>query len=208
MPLVEVLMSQKPQLIEEGSRGQAAYMRIRRYFRAKNVCWEADRGHRADCLAYANNFNRRKLRWKTRYAPPAHMRGYAALVCVEIPGRTPAALGRLSDLIEISNRHMTRLFKVEHYYNRMTDMDLTISQMGTMMQSMTDPVILTDTHYRVVLQNKAAERYFKLPEDRSSNEISEGLVRAIELNNLLYTAALSSMAVSAATPIATSRWWM
>ena len=124
------------------------------------------------------------------------MRGYAAIVCVDVANRSASDLGRLRELVETSNRHMTRLFKVEHYYNRMTDMDLTISQMETMMQSMTDPVILTDTHYRVVLQNKAAERYFKLPDDRDLGDVTLGLQRAIELNNLLFTAALSSMAVS------------
>src|SRR5207245_8067033 len=49
-------------------------------------------------------------------------------------------------------------FKVEHYYNRMRDMEITIAQMGTVMQSMADPVILTDTQHQVIMQNKAAER--------------------------------------------------
>lgn len=195
-PLVEGLMSQKPRLLENlvpGGKQLYAYPAV---FRAKSVCWEADRGRRGDCLAYGNHLNRRKLRLEDQVCTACAMRGYAALVCVELPAIAPSPLPRLSHLIDISNRHLTRLFKVEHYYDRMTAMDLTIAQMETMMQSMTDPVILTDTHYRVVLQNKAAERYFKLPDDRASNEISEGLVRAIELNNLLYTAALSSMAVS------------
>jgi signal transduction histidine kinase len=83
------------------------------------------------------------------------------------------------------------LFKVEHYHNRMVDMETIITQMQTVMESMTDPVILTDPQHRVITQNKAAERYFRLPED-----VSEGRVRAVELNNLLFSAALSSMAVS------------
>ncbi|HEX7962899.1 MAG TPA: ATP-binding protein, partial [Terriglobales bacterium] len=48
-----------------------------------------------------------------------------------------------------------------------------------------------DNHYRVIVQNKAAERFFKLPE-----QVTEGFVRAVELNNLLFSAALSSVAVS------------
>jgi signal transduction histidine kinase len=59
------------------------------------------------------------------------------------------------------------------------------------MQSMADPVILTDTQHQVIMQNKAAERFFKVPD-----EMTEGLVRAVELNNLLFSAALSSMLVS------------
>jgi len=120
------------------------------------------------------------------------MRSYAALVAVEVPAqgleREKAELGPLA---ELANRYLSRLFKVEHYYNRMRDMDLTISQMSTVMQSMPDPVILTDSQHRVILQNRAATRFFNLPE-----EVSEGLAHAVELNNILFTAALSSMAVS------------
>lgn len=165
-------------------------------FGSRNFCWEAERNHRGDCLAHANNSGGKSLRLEDQVCSACRMRGYAAVVCVEVTDSPSSELGRLRELIETSNRHMTRLFKVEHYYNRMTDMDLTIAQMETMMQSMTDPVILTDTHYRVVLQNKAAERYFKLPEEREIGDITLGLQRAIELNNLLFTAALSSMAVS------------
>jgi signal transduction histidine kinase len=118
------------------------------------------------------------------------MRGYAITVAVELP-RPDVDVSRVAQLIETGNRYLTRLFKVEHYYHRMTDMETTILQMETMMQSMTDPVILTDMHHRVIVQNKAAERFFKLPE-----EISEGLVRAVELNTLLFSAALSSISVS------------
>src|SRR5437879_9771813 len=74
----------------------------------------------------------------------------------------------------------------------MRDMDVTISRMGTVMQSMADPVILTDNQHRVIIQNRAAERFFRIPEG-----ITEGGRRAVELNNLLFSAALSSMVVSA-----------
>jgi len=60
------------------------------------------------------------------------------------------------------------------------------------MQSMADPVILTDNQHRVIIQNRAAERFFRVPEG-----VSEGGRRAVELNNLLFSAALSSMVVSA-----------
>src|SRR5437588_3329154 len=73
----------------------------------------------------------------------------------------------------------------------MREMEMTSAQMGTVMQSMADPVILTDTQHRVIMQNKAAERFFKVPD-----EMTEGLVRAVEFNNLLFSAALSSMLVS------------
>ena len=73
----------------------------------------------------------------------------------------------------------------------MSEMEVTIGQMQTMMESMADPVILADTQHRVIMQNKAAERFFKVPEQGS-----EGRVRAVELNNMLFSAALSSMVVA------------
>ena len=60
-----------------------------------------------------------------------------------------------------------------------------------LMQSMADPVIFTDDQHRVVIQNRAAERFFRVPEG-----IGDGGRRAVELNNLLFSAALSSMMVS------------
>src|ERR1700752_4454782 len=60
------------------------------------------------------------------------------------------------------------------------------------MVSMADPVILTDNHNRVIIQNRAAERFFRVPEG-----VTEGGRRAVEFNNLLFSAALSSMTVSA-----------
>src|SRR5207248_4770248 len=101
-------------------------------------------------------------------------------------------LREFRNLVERANGYLARLFKVEHYYNRMRDMEVTISRLRAVMQSMADPVILTDSQHRVVIQNKAAERFFRVPEG-----ISEGGKRAVEFNNLLFSAALSSMAVSA-----------
>src|SRR5205807_3550783 len=105
---------------------------------------------------------------------------------------TETQLRQLRGLVDRANRYLSRLFKVEHYYNRMRDMEVTISRMGTVMQSMADPVILTDNHHRVIIQNKAAERFFRVPEG-----VSEGGRRAVEFNNMLFSAALSSMVVSA-----------
>jgi len=115
------------------------------------------------------------------------------LVLGEVPKSVPESqLRQFRNLVERANRYLARLFKVEHYYNRMRDMDVTISRMRTVMQSMADPVILTDNQHRVIIQNKAAERFFRVPEG-----VSEGGKRAVEFNNLLFSAALSSMVVSA-----------
>jgi PAS domain S-box-containing protein len=60
----------------------------------------------------------------------------------------------------------------------------------TIINSVTDPVLLTDTEGRLIVANARAEKLFA-----SSEEESEGRRRAVELNNMLFSAALSRSAV-------------
>src|SRR5205085_9719015 len=107
-----------------------------------------------------------KLNLNEQTCSACNMRGYASVVVVEVPAEgMDRERSEMRSLIEAANRFLVRLFKVEHYYNRMRDMDLTIAQMSTVMQSMPDPVILTDAQHRVILQNRAAERFFQVPEE-------------------------------------------
>lgn len=189
-PLIDILHSQRAGVVKDSSLHHRSLYCHPLLFSNLNPCWEAERERRTDCLAVENAHRRRKLGLENQVCTSCNMRAYAAIAAVELPKRE-TDLAKLSNLIDLANRYLSRLFKVEHYYNRMTDMDITIAQLQTVMQSMTDPVILTDNHYRVIVQNKAAERFFKLPE-----QVTEGFVRAVELNNLLFSAALSSVAVS------------
>ena len=191
-PMVGVLHSEEPAVVPDlGTDGRSLYVHPIVY-RNRNLCWEADRDHRTDCLAIDNYRRTRKLQLQDQVCNICDMRAYASVVLVELKGtETERDMMDLRALIEVGNRYLSRIFRTEHHYNRMTDMEITIRQMQTVMLSMADPVILTDAHHRVIMQNKAAERFFKLPE-----EVSEGRVRAVELNNLLFSAALSSMAVS------------
>jgi signal transduction histidine kinase len=190
--LVQVLHTGRPAVLLKSSLHNRPIYVHPILFSNSSLCWEADRIRTGACLA-VQNFNKdRKIRLEDQVCATCEMRAYAAILVVEVPRNvTPAAIAELAELIELGNRYLSRLFKVEHYYNRMRDMEITIAQMGTVMQSMADPVILTDTQHRVIMQNKAAERFFKVPD-----EMTEGLVRAVELNNLLFSAALSSMLVS------------
>src|SRR5215471_4421606 len=141
----------------------------------RNLCWEADRIRTATCLAVQNFHREKKIRLEEQVCATCDMRAYTAALIVEVPRNAAApAIAELAELSELANRYLSRLFKVEHYYNRMRDMEITIAQMGTVMQSMADPVILTDTQHRVIMQNKAAERFFRVPD-----EMTEGLVRAV-----------------------------
>jgi PAS domain S-box-containing protein len=61
----------------------------------------------------------------------------------------------------------------------------------TIINSVTDPILLTDTEGRLIVANSRAEKLFA-----ASEEESEGRRRAVELNNMLFSAALSRTAVA------------
>jgi len=190
-PLVTVLQSMRPGVLTPDNKGGAMYCHPILY-RNQNFCWEAERERRHDCLAVHNYRRPRKLDLQEQVCGACDMRAYSALIVAWLGrGSSEKQIREAGNLIELGNRYLSRMFKVEHYYNRMRDMETTIGQMQTVLRSMADPVILTDTHHRVVMQNTAAERFFKLPEN-----VSEGGARAVEFNNLLFSAALSSVAVS------------
>jgi len=191
-PIITVLQNLKPGIVRSESKEASLYA-VPMIYRSRTRCWEAERERRRDCLAVQNFQLTRKFQIQEQVCDGCGMRGYASLVLGEVQKNGPESqLRQFRNLVERANRYLARLFKVEHYYNRMRDMDVTISRMRTVMQSMADPVILTDNQHRVIIQNKAAERFFRVPEG-----VSEGGKRAVEFNNLLFSAALSSMVVSA-----------
>ncbi len=192
-PFVSALLGLKPVLIPHGVLRSGSLYAYPMIYRSRSRCWEAERERRADCLAVQNADVTHKLQIQQQVCSVCGMRSYLTLVIGRL-GRNPeqGQLRQFRNLVERANRHLSRLFKVEHYYNRMRDMEITISRMTTVMESMADPVILTDNRHRVVIQNRAAERFFRAPEG-----VSEGGRRAVEFNNLLFSAALSSMVVSA-----------
>src|SRR5260221_11015762 len=191
-PRVGVLHAARPEVLSKGALYPRPLYVHPILYSNRNLCWEADRIRTASCLAVQNFRREKRVRLEDQVCSTCEMRAYAAAVVVEIPkGYTAQTVAELGELIELANRFLSRLFKVEHYYNRMRDMEITIAQMGPVRKTMADPVILTGTQNRVIMQNKAAERFFKVPD-----EMTEGLVRAVEFNNLLFSAALSSMLVS------------
>ncbi|MEO6119236.1 MAG: ATP-binding protein [Terriglobales bacterium] len=192
-PLVSVLHNLKPALISRSDFSPRPMYCHPMIYRNANVCWEAERERKVDCLAADNFRARRRLDLDSQVCRTCEMRAYSGIVVVDVPKKKipPKTMNQLGALIELSNRYLSRLYKIEHYYNRMSDMEVTISQMNSVMMSMADPVILTDSHHQVIMQNQAAARFFQLPE-----VTTEGLVRAVELNNMLFSAALSSMAMA------------
>ena len=60
----------------------------------------------------------------------------------------------------------------------------------SIINAVTDPILLTDTEGKLLIANTHAEKLFAAPEDAS-----QGLRRAVALNNMLFSAALSTNAV-------------
>ena len=192
-PIVSVLQNLAPATLKLGDTAADSFYAYPIMYRSRTRCWEAERERRQDCLAVLNSKLTKKFPLEEQVCTACGMRAYACIVLAQVTRHTnEARLQEFRALVDRANRYLSRLFKVEHYYNRMRDMDSTISRLRAVMQSMPDPVILTDGQHRVVIQNKAAERFFRVPEG-----VSEGGKRAVELNNLLFSAALSSMVVSA-----------
>jgi PAS domain S-box-containing protein len=61
----------------------------------------------------------------------------------------------------------------------------------SIINAVTDPILLTDIEGKLIIANTHAEKLFAAPE-----EASEGWRRAVALNNMLFSAALSTSAVS------------
>jgi PAS domain S-box-containing protein len=61
----------------------------------------------------------------------------------------------------------------------------------SIINAVTDPILLTDTEGKLIIANTHAERLFAAPE-----EASEGWRRAVSLNNMLFSAALSTNAMA------------
>ncbi|HEY6270384.1 MAG TPA: ATP-binding protein [Terriglobales bacterium] len=187
-PVTAMLGANRPAVLPRTSFSSRPVYLHPLLFSNRNPCWEADRARTGSCLAVQNFRRGARIRLEDQICSTCEMRGFAGVVAVGLRRHNnEASLDRLGDLIKLANACLSRLFKVEHYYNHMRDMEITIAQMSTVMQSMADPIILTDTQQRLVMLNKAAERFFKVPD-----EMTQGLVRAVELNNLMFSAALGS----------------
>ena len=191
-PFMAALQRLQPGLLTNPSGKGASFYAYPMIYRSHTRCWEAERERRDDCLAVQNARLSRRLPLEGQICNACGMRAYANLLLALLGRDTgPARLEQLRILAERANGYLARLLKIEHYFNRMRDMEVTISRLSAVMQSMADPVIFTDDQHRVVVQNRAAERFFRVPEG-----IGDGGRRAVELNNLLFSAALSSMMVS------------
>jgi PAS domain S-box-containing protein len=84
--------------------------------------------------------------------------------------------------------------RLQHRH-RLTDLRIGQERMllYSIINAVTDPILLTDTEGKLIIANSLAERLFLAPDDAS-----EGWRRAVALNSMLFSAALSATAMERA----------
>jgi len=191
-PFVSALLNLKPALISDGTIRNTKFYACPVIYRSQAPCREAEQERRGDCLAALNAEPEQKLRTQQQMCAACGIRSYLGLVVGQV-GRnlTRASLREFQELTERANTQASRLFKMAHYYSRIREMEETMARMATVMESMADPVILTDNQHIVTMQNRAAERFLRAPEG-----VSRSGRRAVEQNGQAFSDALSSMATS------------
>src|SRR3989441_3279475 len=103
---------------------------------------------------------------------------------------TPDAVREATWLAGILGRHLTRLRAVEQRAAAHRRLEGELALVQGMINTVPDPILLTDVEGRVVLANARAEALLVATERES-----EGRRRAIALNNMLFSAALTGRAI-------------
>jgi PAS domain S-box-containing protein len=105
--------------------------------------------------------------------------------------------------VDLLSRFADRIGAVIAVGTRIEEMDQSISQLRlerqwveSVMESVADPIVLTNLDNEILLQNQRAEELFS-----GSEEASEGKRRALKMNDLLFSAYLSSATVSSSDSV-------
>jgi PAS domain S-box-containing protein len=119
--------------------------------------------------------------------------------CTSAPTRTRSILNRLTLLKRFAERigivaslatHQERLVST------VTKLQRERQWIESIMKSVADPIVLTDLDNEILLQNRRAEELFS-----GSANAGEGKRRALKMNDLLFSAYLSSATVSSSEVI-------
>ncbi|MGK2935668.1 MAG: ATP-binding protein [Gemmatimonadaceae bacterium] len=87
---------------------------------------------------------------------------------------------------------LSRMFAVEEYRRSAERLDQQRDLLSALINSLSDPIIITSSTTDIVVQNKRAEHLLSMKE-----RDSEGRRRAVEINNLLFTSHLAKAAMGA-----------
>ena len=167
---------------------------------------DATTDHGATALALAQTAGIRAM-------PPEHLPqlGFAAIVAICFTGIKNAPCGVLlldalpdSAGVQLATRIVQRCGPTLHRSARIGDLEHRLTRTGrqqdmltSIVNALTDPVVLTNGANDIVLANQRAETLL-IP----AQGASEGRRRAIEVNNLLFSSFLTQTAIGGSVPIA------
>ncbi len=135
----------------------------------------------------------------THHPAPLESRTFHALPLLSGPGESPYGLllvGGLGPELDADTLWLGRTLgkQVSRLLGRQLLAETRFGQermlLYSIINAVTDPILLTDTEGKLIIANSHAEKLFAAPE-----EASEGWRRAAALNNMLFSAALSTSAV-------------
>ena len=127
----------------------------------------------------------------TAYPLPLPVSDDAEAVGLAILGGPASAEARW--LMHVLGRKLLDLRKIRVLASTQKRLDRERALLQSILKAVPDPVLLTDPEGRLVVANARAELYFA-----SEEEESEGRRRAVALNNMLFSAALTRHAIEGA----------
>ncbi len=102
-----------------------------------------------------------------------------------------ASVEELTDLVSLASPVLARLCSLQDARDVADRLEQQRERLTLMVDSLPDPVVITNAANDIIAQNYRAERLLQVRDDDSA-----GRRRAIELNNLLFTSFLSKAAMS------------
>ena len=102
-------------------------------------------------------------------------------------------LVELSYAASLAGPVLSRMFAVEEFRRSAERLDQQRDLLSAIINSLPDPIIITDSTANMIVQNRRAEHLLSIGEADS-----EGRRRAVEINNLLFTSHLAKTAMGAA----------
>jgi PAS domain S-box-containing protein len=121
--------------------------------------------------------------------PPDRRRriGHAPCGVVVLEGVLPTpVVGTLANAAMLAGPVLSRMFAVEEYRRAADRLDVQRDLLTAIINSLPDPIVITDSSNDIVVHNRRAEHLLTIKETDS-----EGRRRAVEINNLLFTSFLS-----------------
>jgi signal transduction histidine kinase len=190
-PIVAALERLNPGVLPAppGKGASFAYPMI---YRSSTRCWEAERERRDDCLAVQNARLSGRLPLEGQICNACGMRAYATLLLAQLGRDTgPARLEQLRNLAERANGYLARLFKIEHYFNRMRDMEVTISRLrvaeevvrqernrlNLVIENVGDPIVVADNSAKIVLLDSLAKELFGIADGSKHPQVMKNLAK-------------------------------